>query len=280
MLNWMERKMGWIAFPSIIRYLAMFQLGVLGLTFIKPSANQLLNFNWQAILEGEVWRILTFIFVPIGTLAGAMGSMTAIFAFFAAMLMMLFSDGIEERIGVFRTTLFFIAGWLVCLLASLLMSTTSLGLLGVNQYGTPVTVVDMLPPGLLFDATILFAFATFYPRYKIMLFFILPVPIAIIAGITGVTILLNLQYGVGMGLYIFACLANYITLVTPALQQFKGRQSRAARQLSMMAKEECFHSCQDCGKRDIDDPAATFRITAEGDELCEGCLRDRKKAQE
>ena len=112
MLDALERKIGWISFPSLIKYLAFFQLGVLGLSFINPQASQLLNFNWQLILTGEVWRLFTFIFSPVGSLAGSMGGINAFFAVFAALLLMTFSDGLEEQWGVFRTTLFFLFGWI------------------------------------------------------------------------------------------------------------------------------------------------------------------------
>jgi len=49
MITWLERKIGWIAFPSIIRYLAFFQLGVLALSFVNPAASQLLSFDWALI---------------------------------------------------------------------------------------------------------------------------------------------------------------------------------------------------------------------------------------
>lgn len=276
MLDKLERKIGWIAFPSIIKYLAFFQLGVLGLTFINPGASQLLAFNWNLILQGEVWRLFTFIFSPMGTLSDSMGGINAFFAVFAALLMMTFSDGLEGQWGAFRTTLFFLFGWLTCLITSILLSSTGLGEIGFTRDGAVVTLSDALSPGLLFDAAILYAFATYFPRYQILLFFILPVQIAILAVVSGVMFLMFAMQGLPHFLYVCGCLANYLLVVIPMLKAGGSRKVRQAKVRKKEAVPDSFHTCEVCGKKDTDDPKEYFRITAEGEELCGGCLELRK----
>ncbi len=278
-MNWLERKIGWIAFPSIIRYLALFQLGVLGLTFLNKGANQLLDFNWTAIMSGEVWRLFTFVFVPVGSLSGSGGSMSAIFAVFAALLLMSFSDGLETRWGVFRTTVYFIGGWLTCLLVSIFFSVTDFGLLGISNEGYRYTVVNSISPGILFDLSILFAFATYHPKYEIRLFFILPVPIAILAALSGLWVLMVAFSRIPFFIYVLGCLLPYFIIAVPLLFSASKREARKVNIKQKSDKPESFHTCENCGKKDSDDSSAYFRVTTDGKELCNECLKSAKTSE-
>jgi len=271
MLDWLERKIGWIAFPSIIRYLAMFQLGILALSFVNPTASQLLSFDWQQITEGQVWRLLTFVFVPIGSLAGVEGTMTVIFSLFAALLLMSFSDGLESQWGVFRTTLFFIGGWIVCLITSVVFST-------VFGYYDPETgklvfaIPNAIQPSLLFDYAILFAFATYYPKYELRLFFVLPVPIVIIAIVGGISILLSGMLGVPFLIYSLLCLSHYLVVAIPLLMKRGKRQTHKIKAKAKYDKQPSyFHKCSVCGTTDEDDDSLVFRVRQDGEEICEKC---------
>ncbi len=284
MIAWLERKIGWIAFPSIIRYLALFQLGMVGLTFVNPKAVQLIKFNWPAILEGEYWRIFSFIFVPIGqsNLNDANGSIVALFAVFAALIMMQFSDGIESRLGAFRTTLYFLGGWVACSLSSIFFSISPLGLLGTTPEGVAYTVVNILPPGMLFDASILFIFATFHPKFTLLLFFVLPVQIWILATVTALLIALDVYQTSSLGALLHFCIAlsHYLILAASLLKKRKALSPpKKIIQIKVPTapKERSFHTCDVCGIKDTDDPSMGFRVTSKGQVLCMNCLKDTKK---
>ena len=278
MIAWLERKAGWIAFPSIIRYLAFFQLGMVGLTFLNPKAIQLIEFSWPEILKGEYWRLFSFIFVPIGSLNGGGGSMVAIFAVFAALIMMRFSDGIEERLGAFRTTLYFLFGWFMCAAASVVFNILPIGSLGVSPSGEVYSVTNLLSPETLFGASILFAFATFHPRFTLLLFFVLPVQIWILAAVTGVMFILNASVSLGAFLYLLLALSHYLVMILPNLKTFKkARVNKVVSKVKPLSAPVSFHVCEVCGKKDSDDPKAYFRVTGDGRELCDSCLNDIKK---
>lgn len=276
MIDWLERKAGWLAFPSVIKYLAFFQLGVLGLTTVNPLANQLLEFHWPSILEGEVWRLFSFIFVTTGNLSGDGAIMSAIFAVFAAFIMILFSNGLEERLGVFRTSLYFYGGVVLGCLSSVIICSTGIGYLGSLPDGTQVYVPDALPPSMLFSVSFLFAFATFFPKYEFRLFFILPVPVSILAAITGVVLLLTAFGSLGYFIHVVICLGHYLVLSVPRLKNLGKRKARAVKHHRHSKPPESFHCCEECGIKDTDDADMVFRITADGKELCLDCLQKNK----
>ncbi len=277
LLDQMERRIGWLAFPSIIRYLAYFQLGVVALSLFRPGATELLTFDWNMILEGQVWRLLSFICIPVGALAGSSGTVTLIFSIFAALLLMSFGDGLEARWGSFRTTIFFLGGWLVCLLVSILYST----LLGYHDADGKLlfAIPTAIPPGMLFDYAILFAFATYYPRFELRLFLVFPVPIFIIAIIGGISILLFVSMGVPFLIYSLLCLSHYLIVAVPMLLNRGKRMQHTVKHQARSRKQPThFHECAICGIKDTDDDTMGFRVRAsDGLEVCDRCREQAQK---
>ena len=73
---------------------------------------EILIFDHERLLAGEVWRAFSFLFFP----AGAGTSATSLlFAFFGTMLLITFGDGLEAEWGSFRTSLYVYLGWATCL---------------------------------------------------------------------------------------------------------------------------------------------------------------------
>ncbi len=113
-LNRLEQRFGGLAMPGLIRYLAViFFITYLAGAF-RPEAGQLMDFDWEKIKEGELWRLVTFAFAPYA--GSGFGLFGLLFAFFGMLLSFIFSDGLEEVWGVFRTNLFILWGYLSALL--------------------------------------------------------------------------------------------------------------------------------------------------------------------
>jgi len=270
MISWLERQIGWIAFPSIIRYLAYFQLGVLVLSFINPTTPQLLEFNWEFIIKGEYWRLLSYIVIPIGALTGSGGALTAVFSVIAAMLLMTFSDGIEAHWGSFRTTLYVLVSWMFCTLASILTSTLLVLYTPTGVILPPIA----LSPGMLFDYAIFFAFATFYPKYELRMFFVLPVPISIIAGITGVVLLVTSLSGLPFVVYILLGLAPYLLVLAQVLKGGGARIQHKIKHAARKTASPVLYTCVSCGVTDQENGDLIFRVTKDGEDKCENCMKN------
>jgi len=182
---------------------------------------------------------------------------------------MSFSDGIESAWGSFRTTLFFLGGWLVCLIASILFSTV------FAYHGADGKVTLAIPmiiqPGLLFDYAILFAFATYYPKFELRLFFVLPVPIAIIAIISGGVVLLSAMIGLPFLIYSVLCLSHYLVIAIPLLINRGKREAHKVKHKAKNKKAAYFHKCTQCGATDTQNESLIFRVREDGSEICENC---------
>ncbi len=262
-MNWLERKMGWIAFPSIIRYLAFFQLGVLALSFANPSAAKLLAFNWPLILEGQLWRLVTFIFMPLGLISWGLNMAGIAFSIIGAFLLITFSDGLENAMGSFKVTLYFLGGWLSAVLAS--VAYCLMGPLGI--------VPHTIPPEMLFDYSIIFAFAVFHPRYELRLMMIFPVPIFIIAIVSGLSLLFFLKLGLPFFLFTLLCLSHFFILVVPMIIN-RGKTKKHKVKFSALKEQPAhFHECAVCKTTDTQDATLSFRVRSDGSEICDNCRK-------
>ncbi len=257
MLNRLERQcINW-TIPGLIRYLALLFVGVFLLTAINPAFAETLDFNYEKVQNGEYWRLLTFIFAPQ---IGSLSLIAVLFLVFGTMLMFVFSDGLEEQWGAFRANLFVYWGILSTLTANLLFAS-AFGL----HYGMS---------GIYLGASILFAFATYNPRYTIMLFMVLPCPIWIIASLTGAGLILSNLRNPYQTLFVLICISNYLVVAIPMLiTNSKRRGSARIRRRKFSRefsdKQEAFHTCSTCGANDITHPDKEFRVAKDGNDYCE-----------
>ena len=113
LINSLEHRFRWLAFPSLLRGLAIIHFSVILLLILRPMSGGVLTFNWEKILNGEVWRVFSFLFLPIGIPNEEIGYVyspfTAVFAFFAMRIAFLCSDALEHAWGIWRTSAYFYA---------------------------------------------------------------------------------------------------------------------------------------------------------------------------
>jgi len=257
MLNALERRFGSWAVPGLIRYLAMVFFAVYLLGGILPNLGAVVSFDLERILAGEVWRPFTFI---VSSSTGPISLIGVLFSFFGMMLMFMFSDGLEGQWGVFRTNLYVVFGWLMALVATVLMSVI----------GGPYDTI----PGSYLAMSIFFAFATYNPRFTIMLLMVIPTPIWILAAFTGVMVFLSLFGGTLQAVYILMCLSNYLIVAIPmrlsSLKQQRKTKVRQKRyQSASVSESEAFNTCAVCGATEITHPDTDFRVGQDGLDYCE-----------
>jgi hypothetical protein len=244
----LEAKFGRFAIPHVIRFIALFQLLNWFLIRASPGFAELLSFDRQGILSGEVWRLFSYALLP--------GSLGIIWLLFGVMFLWLLSDGLEQAWGAFRVNLYLLAGLVFGAIG---------GFLGT-----------MPDHGWLLWMSVLFAFAFYYPDYEIMLYLILPMKIKWVAWITAATAGFALIGNPSMRISIIFGLMNFLIVFAPGyIRDLRNRakvsERRGRFEAAQAPEGEALHVCSVCGKTDLTHPQLSFRVTASGDDICEEC---------
>jgi hypothetical protein len=193
-IDWLDRRLPGFGIPNLALYLIGAQACGFLLTLANPNAILLLMLDPSLVLKGEVWRLVTFLAVPL-TLSPLWMVFTLYFLYFIV-------NGIEAEWGEFRTTLYVLVAVLLTIAFSFafqvpIYSTTKLG------------------------STLFLAAATIAPEYQIQLFMVLPVKMKWLAWLSVAYIIFSLIVGTMLSrLYLLTMYANYLLFFGP---YFAGR---------------------------------------------------------
>jgi len=262
-----ERKFGWLSFPGLLRYYALFHLLVYLLQYLNPALGMVLDFDLEKILQGEVWRTVTFLFSSSGF--GGLGGMSPLWMYFMVMIAFLVSDGLEAAWGVFRTSMFLYVG-----IAGLLIGNVIFSVLFYSAFDT---MISLPATGALLNLSAFFAFATLFPKVELLVFFVLPVQVRWLAILAAAPIAYMVFLLPVSAAYLVLAFGNYLLWVgIPAL---RGKARGTAHMAKTAARKRkfdksklddsaAFHRCKSCRRTDLSDPELEFRMAADGEEYC------------
>lgn len=259
--SWLDRfcaKHRRWAIPNLMLYIVMGSVAVYLLDmFSQYAASQLLTFIPAAIFRGQIWRLITFIFVPLnGGMLGVLGTALTLYLYY------FIGSALEREWGSAKFTIFYGAGVLFNIVAGLVLSL----LVGINYPG-PIVNIHYL------NLSMFLAFAALYPNMQMMLFFIIPVKmkwlawldVAIFAwGILSSLFHLNLA---GAVLPIVAIL-NFLLFFSDSALRIFGRMKHQTSKQTINFKKATkaaqqskgyLHKCAVCGRTDADSPGLEFR---------------------
>lgn len=260
-INSLERRFANMAIPGLIRIVVAFNALVYLLLHVRPDLVETLTLRPERVLAGEVWRLVTYVFIPQVGMEGTFG---VVWLFFYLSLLWVFGDGLEQAWGSFRLNLYYLLG--------MAGTTLAVFLLGSSE-GT----------GVFLNLSLTFAFATLFPNYPIMLFFMFSVGVKWIALLSLFYVLMHLIAGpTVLRLAIVISLANYLLFFGREWVRLWREQGRAAvrRQKFQIAahneEDEALHHCKTCGRTEVTAPEMEFRVAADGEEYCETHLPSRR----
>jgi hypothetical protein len=244
-LNTLEKHLGRFAIPGLIRYVVGFNALVFLLGLLNPPYVEMLRLNGPAILDGQVWRLVSWIFIP--------NTFSLIWVIFYLMFTWWMGDLIESIWGSFRLNLYYFVGFLGCTAAALFF--------GQSLANTAL------------NASLLFAAATLAPDLQILLFGIVPIRLKWIAAISAVLFALTfITSDWGARAAILVAFSNYLLFFGPtfARRSAEARQTAARRAKFQAASQtsETLHRCEVCGRTEISNPELDFRVSADGHEYC------------
>ena len=256
--HWLDRfarKYPKLGIPNLIKIIIagtalVYLLDMFGGIAISP----LLEFSFAHIARGQLWRLITFIFLPS----------TGNTLFFALSLYFfwLIGSALEQEWGTTKFTLFYLMGMLFNILVGVIM-----GLIWGNAH------VNMF----YIDLSLFLAYASLFPNTSFYLFFVLPVKAKWLAWVDAAFlawgILSSLAVLDWMGVILpLVAILNYLLFFWSFLTDFVRYQRRRAkhqaskqtvnfRQATRKAQEKkgYLHKCAVCGKTDTDYPSMEFR---------------------
>lgn len=242
----LEARFGKYAIPGLIRYVVLLNGLVFLLQVAAPGYIDMLILSRELIFQGQIWRLVTWIFIP--------ATMSPLFLLIALYFLWFLGEGLEQMWGAFRLNLFYFTGMLGCTISAMLFDSGA----GANSF---------------LNLSILFAFATLQPNYQILLFLILPVKIKWLAWVSlGLVVLGFLTLPVAGKAAIVVSLANYLLFFGPEFVRNRARASanaaRLARFQAAMREDETLHRCNVCGRTEVTNPELDFRVSADGNEYC------------
>ena len=173
LINRLERKYGRFAIPNATTILITGQVLLFGASMVRggagggdPLANVYLIPG--RVVEGEIWRLLTFLFEPPTT--------SPLFVFFFWLLFYLFGTTLEQQWGTFRYNIYLLIGYLANVAAAFL-AWALIGKTGLFGPAGMLVAQDMAATNSFLYGTVMLAFARFYPDFTLNLFFVLPIRI-------------------------------------------------------------------------------------------------------
>ncbi len=253
-INDLERRFGNFALPRVLRWIAGFQVLSWALSLISPEFLDWIIFDRNAILSGQIWRLVTWVLFP--------ASSFVLFVIIAALFMFFINDSIESEWDSFRLNLY-VLGTLICLsLAGLMPVAGGAGLL-LNS---------------IFYSAIFLAFASLFPNQVIHLFGIIPIKAKWLgwanAAFLGAIILTNPFI---VTLIVLLGMMPFLLTFVPGFIASYRQQTRVAVRRHRFEKEasasDAFHVCDTCGATEKTHPEREFRVAADGNEYCSECRK-------
>ena len=109
LLDRLEQRFGRFAIPGLIRYVVALNAVVYILIRMNPAFLGVLTLSPAAIMQGEVWRLFTYILIPqFGSFLLPGWLAAAIYLMFLWWV----GNGLEAAWGSFRLNLYYFAGML------------------------------------------------------------------------------------------------------------------------------------------------------------------------
>ncbi len=248
----LEKKLGRLAVPNVTIPLIMGMIATSLVAFAQPTAYPLMWFSLPAVLNGEVWRILSFIIMPPAPFSMFGPTGAVIFTFFALYLFWLMGQTLENTWGTFRFNAYLWIAFGLALISACIMP----GSIATNTWVL---------------TTVFLAFAAIHPDFQIMLFMIIPVRIKWLALFTwalwAAALIMQLVAGDWAGAAMMAVsMANFFLFFGGDLKALVGRNHRHMKRRAEVAgrEREAFHRCSVCGATDQTHPEHDFRY-APGD---------------
>lgn len=171
-LNKLERKFGKYAVPNLINYLLIgYGIGYV-LELFNPNLYKLLELNPELIMQGQVWRLFTWILTTPESLG--------FFTIFMFLFYYWIGHTLENYWGTFRYNMYMLSGYLIMTIGSMVIYWITLAVSG-GDFGISLSMSTYYVNMASF-----LAFATLFPDMQVYFMMILPIKMKWLAIVDGV----------------------------------------------------------------------------------------------
>jgi hypothetical protein len=253
LLDRLERHLSRFAIPHLIRYVVVLNALVFILLSLDPKYLSALVLDGDAIVHGQVWRLVSWIFIP--------DTLSPLWIIFYLLVVWWTGDLLEATWGSFRLNAYYFLGMVFCVASALIFGAS-----GGNVF---------------LNLSLFLAVATLLPDLEILFLLVIPLKlkwVALISLLWPAYILFTGSFPVKM--IVIMCLGNYLIFFGPSLIR-RSRQNRQVwrrRAKFEGAKDDSptIHRCEACGVTEAIDPHLDFRVASDGKEYCTKHLPDQK----
>ena len=265
-LDKLERKIGWLRIPGLMRYIIAIELVGAFIGVFAPNVYYtFLALDFSMVARGQIWRLVTFILFPSIT---SLSPVELLFFAIEVYLYYMIGNSLENIWGTFRFTLYYVSGLLLSVIAAFLIFI--------------FTGMSFWPAGLNYvNQSLFLAFAVLFPDMEFLLYFIIPVKAKwfalIYAGFMVYDIFMYVVTGTLLG-YVCAAaiiisMLNFLIffLSTRNLSRYSPKQTRRRREFKKATSGPKVvpiyrHRCAICGRTEKDNENLEFRFCSK----CEG----------
>lgn len=253
----LDRLVSKFAVRDLMKYIMM---GSFLVYLVDLTSNGLLSaflyFSRALILEGQIWRVVTFIFVP------GPGSFLIIISF---LFYFYIGRVLEMAWGTTRFNTYYFLGVLLSVIAGFIIG------------GTTTSYLNM---------TLFLAYAATFPESQVNLYFVLPIKVKFLGYLYGAFILVEFFTATLVGqIAIGVSLLNFLLFFGPGFMKVQNRRSKTQKirrnieVAKYTTRTQSIHKCTTCGITEKDDPNMEFRYCSKCDgnyEYCEKHIRNHE----
>ena len=267
--NGLRRKLEKYAIPNLTLYLIIcYGIGYL-MQYLVPAGYQYLMLDPFLVLKGQVWRLVTWILIPLDS--------SNIFFVLITLYLYYSLGGLLERIwGTYKYNVYLFSGLLFTILGAFVLCGYSV-LMGAQP--TMYTGLYLLNNGsavyfgqfstYYINMSIFLACAASIPDVQVLLMFIFPIKVKWLGIVYGIILLVNcIQGGIATWIVVIFSLLNFLVFFLRSkgkmhlsVGQIKRQQEfhqkmRSAGQTKGITR----HKCAICGRTELDGDDLEFRF--------------------
>ena len=259
-MNWvnrLERRFGRYAISNLIYYV----IGVNFIIFLMMMFDKTgivystLNLDPELILRGEIWRLVTFIFIPPNT--------SPLWILFTLYVYYLVGSSLEREWGSFKFNIYYLIGMVATIATAFITGSST---------------------GFYLNLSLYLAFAFLFPNFEFLIFFVLPVKVKYLAALYWIYLAFIVITGSPSDK--IAVLASVVNFFVFFGTEFKGtlklrRQVHHNRKrfFDEIASTPPIHTCAVCGITEKIDPKIDFfycKTCGGFDEYCAKHINDHQ----